>query len=136
MKNNKKTIIGVVCLVALLAVFSVCWFAFGPKATKGAKHITVEVLNSAGEATEYQLDTDAEFLRQAMDELNAQGFSYDGTDSEYGIMVSTINGEVADYNTDGAYWSLFVNDEYGQYGADSQPVTDGDKYTWAYEYAK
>ena len=137
MKNNrKKIIIGLVCLVGLVAAFAVCWKVFGPKATKGDKHITVEVVNSEGATTDYELDTDAEFLRIAMDELHDQGFSYDGTDSEYGIMISAINGETADYATDGAYWALYVNGEYGQYGCDSQPVTDGDTYTWTYEKAQ
>ena len=137
MKNNtKKIVIGVVCLAVLVALFAVIWNKFGAKPTAGAKNITVEVVNSEGEATDYTLDTDAEFLRQAMDELGDKGFSYEGTDSEYGIMISTINGETADYATDGAYWSLYVNDEYGMYGADSQPVADGDKYTWKYEKAQ
>lgn len=134
--NKKKIIIGVICLLVLVAVFGVCFKVFGPKATKGAKHVTVEVVNSEGAATDYELDTDAEFLRQAMDELGDQGFSYEGTDSEYGVMISAINGETADYATDGAYWALYVNDEYGMYGADSQPVADGDKYTWTYEKAQ
>jgi hypothetical protein len=137
MKNNtKKIVIGVVCLAVLVALFAVIWNKFGAKPTAGGKHITLEVVNSEGSATDYTLDTDAEFLRQAMDELGDKGFSYEGADSEYGIMISTINGETADYATDGAYWSLYVNDDYGMYGADSQPVTDGDKYTWKYEKAQ
>lgn len=137
MKNNtKKIVIGVVCLVVLVALFAVIWTKFGAKPTVGDKHITLEVVGSDGATTDYTLDTDAEFLRQAMDELGDQGFSYEGTDSDYGIMISSINGVAADYATDGAYWSLYVNDEYGMYGADAQPVTDGDKYTWKYELAQ
>lgn len=137
MKNNtKKIVIGLVCLVVLVAAFAICWKVFSPKPAKGAKHITVEVVNSEGATTDYELDTDAEFLRIAMDELGDQGFSYEGTDSEYGVMISAINGETADYATDGAYWALYVNGEYGMYGADSQPVADGDKYTWTYEKAQ
>ncbi len=137
MKNNtKKIVIGAVILAVLVCIFAFAWSKFGAKPVAGAKHITVEVVNSEGSTTGYELDTDAEFLRIAMDELHDQGFSYDGTDSEYGIMISAINGETADYATDGAYWALYVNDEYGQYGCDSQPVTDGDKYTWKYELAQ
>ena len=137
MKNNtKKIVIGAVVLVALIAVFALAWTKFGAKPTKGAKNITLVVENSKGDIASYELDTDAEYLRQAMDELGDKGFSYEGTDSEYGIMIEKINGEQAIYATDGAYWSLYVNDEYGQYGADSQPVTDGDKYTWKYELAQ
>ena len=70
-----------------------------------------------------------------MDELSEKdkNFSYSGTTGSYGLMIETINGERAVYDKDGAYWSLYVNDEYGEYGADSQSVTDGDKYTWKYE---
>ena len=137
MKNNtKKIVIGAVCLVVLIAVFAFAYTKFSAKPSKGAKNITLEVVNSTGDTTSYTLDTDAEFLRQAMDELGDQGFSYEGTESEYGLMVETINGEQAVYATDGAYWSIYVNGEYGMYGADSQPVTDGDKYTWKYELAQ
>jgi hypothetical protein len=132
-KETKKIVIGAVCLVVLIALFTFIYNKFSAKPTVGAKNITLEVVNSEGETTSYTLDTDAEFLRQAMDELEAQGFTYEGTESEYGIMIESINGEQAIYATDNAYWSLYVNDEYGQYGADSQPVTDGDKYTWKYE---
>ena len=139
MKNNKKTvIIGLVILVALVAVFAVVYTFNRPSAVSGSKSIVVEVKNSKGEVTDYALVTDAEFLKQAMDELsgNGSGFSYKGSDSEYGIMIEYINDERADYAQDGAYWSLYVNGKYGQYGADSQPVTDKDKFTWAYEKAQ
>ena len=48
-------------------------------------------------------------------------------------MISTINGEVADYNINGAYWSFYVNGEYCNYGIDTQPVADGDAFVIAYE---
>ena len=51
-------------------------------------------------------------------------------------MVEYVNEERADYVEDGAYWALYVNGEYGQYGADAQPVADGDTYTWTYEKAQ
>lgn len=134
MKNNqKKIIIGVVCLAVLVALFAVLYSKFSAKPVAGAKNITIEVVDNDNATTTYTLDTDAEYLRQAMDELHDQGFSYDGTDSEYGIMISAVNGLMADYETDGAYWAIYVNGDYGQYGADSQPVADGDTYTFKYE---
>ena len=139
MKNQKKIIIAAVCiLAALIAVFAIVYFLNRPAAKAGQKDIKIEVTDSTGETTEYELITDAEFLKGAMDELtaNGSGFTYSGTDSEYGIMVEVINGESAVYEKDGAYWALYVNDEYGQYGADSQPVTDGDDYLWKYELAQ
>ena len=32
-----------------------------------------------------------------------------------------------------AYWAIYVNDEYGMYSLDTQPVTDGDSYALVYE---
>ncbi|MCR5546116.1 MAG: DUF4430 domain-containing protein [Lachnospiraceae bacterium] len=136
-KNTKKIVIGGVVLVALLAVFLICYNVFSQKATAGSKNVVIEVVNSEGEETTYDVNTDAEYLKEAMDELaeSDDSFSYSGTDSDYGIMVEVINGEQAIYEEDNAYWSLYVNDEYGQYGADQQPVTDGDTYSWKYESA-
>ncbi len=138
-KNNKKgLIIGAIVLVALIAVFAVVYGLNKPATTAGAKSIVIEVKGSTGEVSDYELNTDAEYLRGAMDELaaNGSGFSYSGTDSDYGLMVEYVNDERADYTEDGAYWALYVNGEYGQYGADAQPVADGDTYTWAYESAQ
>ena len=138
-KNNKKAVvIGAAVLVALLVIFGIVWFFTKPSTSKGSKAIVIEVTGSTGENTKYDLSTDAEFLTQAMDELseNGSGFSYSGTGSDYGIMVEYINGERAVFAEDNAYWALYVNGEYGQYGADSQPVTDGDDYAWKYELAQ
>ncbi|SDB65777.1 DUF4430 domain-containing protein [Butyrivibrio sp. INlla16] len=136
--NKKPLIIGAIILVALIAVFGVVYTLNKPATHTGSKDIVVEVTGSDGKTTDYKLSTDAEYLIQAMDELssNGSGFSYSGSDSEYGIMIEYINGEKAIYAEDAAYWSLYVNGEYGQYGADSQPVESGDTYTWAYEKAQ
>jgi len=100
---------------------------------EGSKNIVIEVKDSEGNVTSYEVTTDAEFLRQAMDE--AEGLTYDGSDSEYGMMVEVVNGEQAIYSEDNAYWAFYVNGEYGNYGIDSQPVTDGDTYSIVYEAA-
>lgn len=102
-------------------------------AAEGTKNIIIEVKDSEGNVTTYEVTTDAEFLRQAMDE--AEGLTYDGSDSEFGMMVEVVNGEQAIYAEDNAYWAFYVNGEYGQYGIDSQPVTDGDTYSIVYEAA-
>ncbi len=130
MKKSVKIILGVSGVVALIAALVAVWMIFGAKPQAGAKEITIEVINSADESTVYELNTDAEYLRQAMDE--AEGLTYDGTEGEYGIMISTVNGEVADYNVDGSYWSFYVNGEYCNYGIDTQPVADGDAFVIEY----
>ncbi|MCR5195821.1 MAG: DUF4430 domain-containing protein [Pseudobutyrivibrio sp.] len=136
-KNTKKIIIAAVILAALIAIFSVCYFKFVAKPTAGEKSITIEVVADDGQPKDYKLDTDAEFLIDAMDELADEdsSFSFEGSDGQYGMMIEVINGKQAIYEKDNAYWALYVNDNYGEYGVDQQPVQDGDTYTWKYENA-
>lgn len=130
-KNKKVKIgIGVGCLVVLFAILAVVYSVFGAKPVAGTKDITIEVVNKEAESTLYELSTDAEFLRQAMEE--ADGLTFSGAESEYGMMVDTVNGETVDYSVDGSYWSFYVNEEYCNYGIDSQPVLDGDAFQIVY----
>lgn len=129
-KSNKKLIIGTVLLVALIAVFAVVFFLFRPKTTEGAKSITIEVVDNEANSTVYDVNTDAEYLRQAMEE--ADGLEFSGTESEFGLMVDTVNGVTADWNVDQSYWSFWINGNYCEYGIDSQPVTDGDAFQIIY----
>lgn len=129
-KINKKAILGVGILVALIAVFAVIYFAFGAKPVAGSKNITIEVVSADATSKMYEVSTDAEFLRQAMEE--AEGLEFSGTESQYGLTVEVINGETTDFNN-GSYWSFYVNGEYCNYGIDSQPVMDGDSFKIAYE---
>ena len=130
-KTNKGVLIGVIALVCVAVIVAIVYFVARPKTQEGSKAITIDVVNKAGDSKVYTLKTDAEFLRGAMDE--AEGLTYDGSESEYGFYVESVNGEVADYSVDGSYWSIYVNGEYGMYGIDQQVVTDGDAFKLVYE---
>lgn len=134
--KNKKTLYSVIGIILAIAIMFGLYKAFGPKPQSGSKSVTVEVVDDKGNINAYGEKTDAEFLKEVMDEISkTTDFSYEGTDSEYGLYITAINGITADYNTDGAYWAIYVNDDYGMYGADQQPVADGDKYSFVYEKA-
>lgn len=129
--SNKKVIIGVAALVAVIAILAVVFFVFREKPVQGAKSITIEVVDNEQKSTTYTVHTDAEFLRQAMEE--ADGLEFTGSESEYGLFIDTVNGVTADYSADGAYWSFYVNGEYCNHGVDQQPVEDGDAFQIKYE---
>ena len=133
----KKIIIGAVILIVLLAAFAVIYAVFGPKAAQGSKEYVLKVVDDNGETTEYTGHTDAEYLRGALEELEkADDLTIEGEESDYGLFIDTVNGVTADYSKDKAYWALYVNGEYGNYGVDSQPLTDGDIYSLVYEIVK
>ncbi len=128
-KSNKKVILAIAILAVVILAMAAVFFIFRPKTADGSKVITIEVINSAQESKMYELKTDAEYLRQAMEE--AKGLEFSGTESEFGLTLETVNGEDTDFNN-GSYWALYVNDGYCNYGIDAQPVYDGDAFQIVY----
>ena len=126
----KKTILIIVAAVLVVALMLGAYFLFREKATQGEKAITITVIDSTGKETVYELNTDALYLIQAMDE--AEGLTYEGSEGPYGLMISHINGEKAVYEEDNAYWGFNVNGDYCNYGVSEQPVNDGDAFEIVY----
>ena len=137
--NTKKKgllILGIGILAVLIGLFIILFALFGPKTTEGSKNVTLSVVSKSGDSTTYETKTDALVLQELMDELKDEGFTYGGAESEYGLMVDTINGVRADYTLDDAYWSFYVNDGYSNYGISEQPVNDGDDFSIVYTPAQ
>lgn len=132
--KNKKTLLGLGALVIIIAAFALIYGKFSEKSVEGSKAVTIEVINSEEKSIMYELQTDAQFLQQAMDE--AEGLEYVGEEGPYGIQVKSVNGEEAVYETDAAYWGFFVNGEYCNYGISEQPVEDGDAFQIVYTVDK
>ncbi len=128
---NKKKVLGIIAAAAVIAALLLVYGIFREKPVAGAKHVTLEVENSAGETTAYEVDTDAEFLEQVMNE--AEGLEFVTKEGPYGSSVVTVNGESADFeNGDSAYWGFFINGEYCNYSITEQPVEDGDVFRIVY----
>ena len=123
-------------LAVLIGLFLIMWSMYSAKPTVGTKNVSLTVVTADGIKTTYKSQTDALVLQDLMDELKEDGFTYGGAESEYGLMVDTINGVRADYTLDGAYWSFYVNDAYCNYGISEQPVNDGDAFSIVYTPAQ
>ena len=138
--KHKKSILLVCLLLAAAAVLALVFhFASAKNVQKGSKECSLTVTDDSGTSKTYECSTNAEYLRQLMDELSAeqtQEFSYEGSEGQYGLFINTVNGLTADYDKDHAYWAIYVDGEYAQNGADTQPVNDGDKFELKYEVSK
>ena len=132
--TSKKLLIGLPVLVAIAVLFGVVYTLFAPKASAGSKELSIEVVDDTAASQTYTVRTDAQYLRQALEET--QGLTIGGSESEYGLMVDTVNGLRADYDADGAYWSFYLGDEYCTYGIDQQPIQDGESYRIVYTLAQ
>ena len=124
-KQKKTTIIAIAVVVVLVIVALVCWASFRPQALEGVKEISVTVTHSDGSARTEDFETTAQYLADALE----GHIEIEGEDSEYGLFVKTVDGEYAD-DTQGTYWMFDVNGAMGEYGVDTQPVADGDVYSF------
>lgn len=128
MKKNTKLLIAALAVVLLAGAMLGIYFAARPAAAEGEKTITVEVIHSDGQGKTFTYRTNAEYLGEV---LAAEGL-VQGEDSQYGLMILTVDGEDAIFEESGAYWALYQNGEYAQTGADTTPIADGDTFRLAY----
>lgn len=130
-RPGKGLIIGaIVVFAAVIGLMAMLYQNFSAKTSVGSKEITIEVVDNEKKSTIYELKTDAEYLRQAMEE--AEGLTFGGDEGDYGIMVNEVNGVVAIYSQNKAYWGFYVNGGYCMSGIDTQPVNDGDVFKIEY----
>lgn len=95
---------------------------------EGASVFTFSVTDDEGKEVTYEIHTDAATVGDA---LLALGL-VEGTDSEWGLYVTTVNGVVADYDADQAYWAFYIDGEYAMTGVDATEVTPGAAYSFVY----
>lgn len=106
-------------LLALLLLFAAC---ATPEPETGEKTITVTV-TYLGEEEVLTVETDAEMLGEALLEKNL----IQGSESEYGLFVDTVNGHRADAN-ENQYWVFTKSGEWVTTGVDTTPIADGDSF--------
>lgn len=152
LKNyDKKSILGVSVAIVVLVVLIIAAFNIyksnsdinnqenvrnntvveGKKDASNNKNIKIQVVNRDGSVQNYCVSTDKAVLGEVIKEVT--GLAVEGDITATGLFVKSINGIYADYAVDQTYWALYVNDQYGQVGIDSQSVNDGDVYKFVHE---
>lgn len=124
--NTKKLWIGIivaVLLVAAVVTFVVIHNNAQQAPVQGAKAVTIQIVDADGNAVEQLLHTDAEYLRGALEEANL----VKGTESEYGLFVTEVNGIAADDALQ-QWWCVTKGGEDVLTGVDTTPLADGDVY--------
>ena len=126
--KNKKLILAVVALVAVVALLMGVYFATRPDTVQGGKTITVTVVHKDGSVKDFVCSTDEEYLGPVLlaEELVV------GEDGPYGLVIDTVDGETASWEADQSYWALYIGDEYATTGADGLVIEDGGVYKLVY----
>ena len=122
MSKNKKIILAAVAFVVVVAVFLTVYFVTRPKGEKGEKSITITVIREGADDQVTKLNTDAEFLAEALDEAGIVKSEdiFDG-------MFFTVSGYTTNTENE-EWWGVYVNGVMANYGILEIPVKDGEKY--------
>lgn len=97
---------------------------------EGEVKFMLDVTDKDGVVTNFEIHTDKKTVGEALVEVGL----VEGTESEYGLMIDTVDGKKLDFNKDGMYWAFLIDGEYAQTGVDSTDVVDGT--TYAFEASK
>lgn len=126
MQKKTKIIIAVSLLVVLFAALALVWHFNNPAndANDFDKQIEVTVTHGDGSTKDFTIQTNEKFLRGALEQEKL----VEGTESEYGLFITTVDGETAD-DANQEWWC--INDGEGTMlptGVDETAINDGDSY--------
>lgn len=129
--KKKSGLITIVASLALLGVLAVMLFVYfdtrtGSKESQDtikSKQILVKVITSEEETEDFEIATNAETLRQALDEINL----IEGKDGGFGFFMTAVNGRVAE-EAKKEWWCITKEGEEVFYGVDEIVIQDGDRY--------
>ncbi len=123
---NKKTrniMLAAAILLVLVVGALLVWQLNRPAAQEGGKKLVVSVVHGDGSSRDFSFATDAESLRGALEEQKL----IEGTESEYGLFVTAVDGETADMDLQ-QWWCFTRGGEMLMTGVDDTPIADGEHY--------
>lgn len=122
-KKTRNIIIAVALLLVLVIGAVLIWNANKPDAQEGGKALVVTVVHGDESSKDFSFTTDAENLRTALEEQKL----IEGTESEYGLYVTKVDGEEADESQQ-QWWCFSKDGEDLMTGVDDTMIADGDHY--------
>jgi hypothetical protein len=123
MKNIKKIIMSCIVLAVIAAGMLLVYNQFKPSSVKGSKEIVAEVILADGSSKSFDIKTNAEYLREALEQEKL----ISGKESEYGLFVTTVDGVTADESKQ-EWWCFTLGGATVNTSVDTTPVKDGDHF--------
>lgn len=126
-----KKLFALMLVVALMLTLVACAAKVPAETTAvqgEVKTFTVTVVHSDDSSKEFTYESQEEFVGPVLETAGL----IEGNAGPYGLEITKVDGEQAIYNTDKAYWAVYVGEEYALQGIDTTPVTDGGQYKLVY----
>jgi len=128
MRKSSKAFPALLALLCLMGLLAGLYLSGRPAPVSGVKSIAVQVVHADESLEIFYYKTAKEYLG---DVLLSEGL-IKGDPGPYGLYVTEVDGEVADYAKDKAYWALFEENEYVSQGIDQTVLEDGDIFRLVY----
>lgn len=128
MKKNTKPILSLAALLVIAALLGGLYLHTRPTPIAGEKNIEVTVVHADKSQNVFRYKTDEEYLGPVLMEDGL----VKGEDGPYGLYIKEVDGEVADFAVNGAYWALYEGEAYATTGIDATPLEDGDQFSLVY----
>ena len=140
-KHSFRSVLSLVLVAAMVLMFAGCGEKIQDEVkTEPAtnqqevqeKSFTFEVVELDGTKKEFTVKYGSE--KTVGEALVNEGL-ISGSDSQYGLMVDTVNGQKYTYDEDKVYWAFYIDGQYAMTGVDSTPIEDGKVYCFKAEKA-
>lgn len=127
-KKSSKIIFSLLALLCLAGLLAGLYLSSRPDTISGAKSIAVQVVHADERLQIFTFKSEKEYLG---DLLLSEGL-IKGDLGPYGLYITEVDGEVADYAKNKAYWALFEGEDYAMQGIDQTVFEDGDIFKLVY----
>lgn len=92
---------------------------------EGATVFSFSVIDLEGNETKYEIHTDETTVGAALVALEL----VEGSEGEYGLYVTSVNGITADWDKDQTYWAFYIDGEYALTGVDATEIDAAAAYS-------
>ena len=134
----KKKVLKFMLLVIALAMFLAITGCNGPaspgEATaensigEGGTSFSIKVTDNEDVTTLWTVHTDEETVGDA---LYVAGL-VEGDHTDFGLMILSVDGVVADFAANGAWWGFFIDGELAMVGVSDTIIEPGEEYALVY----
>lgn len=124
---NMRKLLSVALALVLIAAMALNFAGCSKDdSTGGEKSFTFIVTDLEGNDTSFSVTSAKKTVGDA---LVDEGL-IEGTESDYGLYVTVVNGITADWDKDQTYWAFYIDGDYATTGVDQTDITDGATYSF------
>ena len=128
--KNKKFAVAALVFAVVIGLMAGLFALTRPEPETGAKQVSVVIVHKDGTEKQLTYSTDLEYLADLLLEKElVTGYASE----EFGFTIESVDGVMADWAVDGAYWALYEGEEYAVTSAAGIVLTDGGVYRLVYE---